>query len=644
LLFVDEGVETMKVGVVGCGKIASSVHLPSLQKIKGYELVAAADVSKARLQEVKEKFSIDEVYDDYRQMLVRADIDTVFVCTPPAFHFRVVMDAIEWGKHVFCEKPLATTVEDTLTIKKAFSMQMKTTPHQLYLMPAHNFIFTPCFNEALKLIERGEIGKIKKINGCSATNLQFYGAKTDFRNQAKCGVIEDLLPHLIYLVHRVGGPLEKVSCIEPGLKGGIIGNVNVDFSLANYVEANLKAQWTGLMPTLRLDLMGERAEIRMDLLRTPYNITLVKDGEVKTTYMRRRLRQYIDVFRSKHPSYANEHVHFLGCVENGVDPQVTVDDGVELVRTLTEVTECFQGKACVSTPQSETVAIVRAGDNLEATVQKSIDMLGGLNDIKKDSLVVIKPNVCYPKNIDNMIITDPRILEAIIKLMKQRTKNILVVESDAHSGTAEKRAIDTGVMNVIKKCDAEFFNLSYDEVEEHKVADLSIQIPKTVLRADYLINLPKVKTNSFVHISGAMKNMFGVIVSKHRSQFHRKLSDILVYLNQAVRQHLIIADGIVAMEGLGPINGKPVDLGLIISGKNPVTVDAACCHVMGFNPYAVEALWKAHQQGMGEIDREKIRFLGESIENVQRKFVSPSLTRQNLVQALRTQFRLRFHK
>jgi predicted dehydrogenase/uncharacterized protein (DUF362 family) len=634
----------MKVGVVGCGKIASSVHLPSLQKINGYDLVAAADVAEARLQQVKEKFGIDETYNDYRQMLVKADIDAVFVCTPPDFHFRVVMDAIEWGKHVFCEKPLATTVDDALAIKQAFKMQRKTVPQNLYLMPAHNFIFTPCFNEAVKLIESGEIGKIQKIKGCSASNLQFYGAKTDFRNQAKCGVIEDLLPHLIYLVHSVGGPLEKVSCIKPSLKGGIIGNVDVTFSLANDVGANLKAQWTGVVPTLRLDLTGEQGEIRMDLLRTPYNITLVKGSETKNTYMGRRLRQYIDVFRSQHPSYANEHLHFLECVEKGVEPKVTVDNGVELVKTLTEVTECFQGKTCVSTPQSETVAILRVGDNVEATVQKSIDLLGGLNNVKTDSSVVIKPNVCYPKNLENMVITDPRVLEATIKIMKQRTKNVLVVESDARSGTAERRAIDTGVMDVIKRCDAEFFNLSHDEVEEHKVADLSIQIPKTVLKADYFINLPKIKTNSDVFISVAMKNMFGVIASKRKTQFHSKLSDVLVYINQAVCQHLIIADGIVAMEGLGPINGKPVNLGLIISGKNPVTVDAACCHVMGFNPYAVEALWKAHQQGMGEIDREKIHFLGENLSSVQRKFVSPSLTRQNLVQALKTEFRLRFHK
>jgi uncharacterized protein (DUF362 family) len=437
--------------------------------------------------------------------------------------------------------------------------------------------------------------------------------------------------------------LEKVSCIEPRLRGGFVSDVSVDLSLLKGVDANLRAKWTGLIPTLSLNLTGEKGEIRMDVLRTPFNVTVVKGGEAKTISMGRKLRQYVDVFRYRHPSYVNEHLHFLNCVENGAEPQVTVDDGIELVKTLTEVTECFQGKACAPTPQAETVAVLRAGDNVEATVQKSVDMLGGLKGVKKNDLVVIKPNVCFPKNLENMIITDPRVLETVINMVKKRTKNVLVVESDSHSGTAEKRAIDTGVMDVVKKCDAEFLNLSLDEVEEHKVVDLTIQIPKTVLRADYFINLPKVKTNSFVLISVAMKNMFGIIASKRKSQFHSRLSDVLVYLNQAVRQNLIIADGIVAMEGLGPIHGRPVNLGLIISGKNPFTVDAACCHIMGFNPYAVEALWKAHQQGLGEIDASKICFLGENIESIKGKFSRPMVSKQNLVEALKTEFRLRFH-
>jgi predicted dehydrogenase/uncharacterized protein (DUF362 family) len=635
----------MKVGVVGCGKIATAVHLPSIRKIQGYELVAAADVNQVRLQEIKEKFGVNETYDDYRRMLVKADIDAVFVCAPPEHHFRIAMDAIEWGKHVFCEKPLATNVDDANAIKKAFRMQQKTAPEHLFLMPAHNFVFTPCFVEALKLVDKGEIGKIKKITGCSATNLAFYGAKTDFRTRAKCGVIEDLLPHLIYLVHRVGGPMKQVGCIEPHLKGGFVGDVDVDLTLTNDVKASLSAKWTGLVPTLALNLIGENGEIRLDVLRTPYNVTVVKDGEAETTCLGRRVRQYVDVLRFKHPSYANEHLHFLNLVEKGAEPQVTVDDGIELVRTLTSVADCFQSsKTCQSQTQSDMVAVLRVGSSVEETVRQSIEMLGGIRGVKKGDLVVIKPNICFPKNLKNMINTDVGVLEAVVNIAKQKTKNVVVVESDSASGTAEKKAAGVGVLDLVKKLDVEFLNLSHDEVEEHRVADMPILIPKTVLKADYVINVPKVKTNSFVVLSIAMKNMFGIISSKQKSQFHKRLADVLVYLNKTVRQDLVVADGIVAMEGLGPIQGKPVNLGLIVAGKSPVTVDAACCHIMDFNPYAVEPLWKAHQQGMGEIDAEKIRFLGENLDSVRRKFVLPQYSRQNLVQALKTEMQIRLGK
>jgi predicted dehydrogenase/uncharacterized protein (DUF362 family) len=635
----------MKVGIVGCGKIATAVHLPSIKKIQGYELVAAADVNQVRLQEIKEKFGVNETYDDYRHMLAKADIDAVFICAPPEHHFRIAMDAIEWEKHVFCEKPLATNVDDAIAIRKAFKMQQKTAPESLFLMPAHNIILTPCFVEALKLVEKGEIGKVRQVTGCSATNLAFYGAKTDFRTRAKCGVIEDLLPHLIYLVHRVGGSLEKVDCIEPHLKGGMVGDVDVDLTLMNDVKASLSAKWTGLVPTLALNLTGETGEIKLDVLRTPYNVTLVKGEETKTTCLGRRVRQYVDVLRFKHPSYANEHLHFLNLVEKSAEPQVTVDDGIELVRTLTSVADRFQSsKTCQSQTKSDMVAVLRVGSSVEETVTQSIEMLGGIRGVKNGDLVAIKPNICFPKNLKNMITTDLKVLEAVVNIAKQKTNNVVVVESDSASGTAEKKAAGAGVLDLVKKLDVQFFNLSHDEVEEHKVADMSVLIPKTVLKADYLINVPKVKTNSFVVLSIAMKNMFGIIASKKKSQFHKRLSDVLVYINKTVRQDLVVADGVVAMEGLGPIQGKPVNLGLVVAGKSSVTVDAACCHIMDFNPYAVEPLWKAHQQGMGEIDAEKIQFLGENLDSVKHKFVLPQYSRQNLVQALKTEMQIRLGK
>jgi len=631
----------MRVGLVGCGRIATSVHLPSIRKIEGYDLAAVADTHPARLRETKERFGVDEAYADYRQMLVKADLDAVFVCAPPQHHYQMVMDCIEWGRHVLCEKPLATTVEEALAVEKALKIKQQTSQEQLVLMPAHNFVFTPCFTRALQVVERGEIGKIRKIHSRAVSNLRFYGAKTDFRTQAKGGVIEDQFPHAVYLCNKIGGPVKKISHVEPSRRGGTINSVEVEAKLKGEVEATMAAAWTGLFPTLRLALTGEEGEVRLDLLRTPYNVTVVKDGEPHTTSRSNRLGQYVDVFRNRHPSYESEHRHFLDCVEKGIEPKVTVDDGVQLVSTIREVIARLEGKPQAFSTPDKTVAILKVGEDVAGPVQKSVDMLGGLN-VKNDDTVVVKPNLCHPKNLENMVTTDLRILEAVLRMAKQKTRNVIVVESDSMDGTAEKKAVGTGAIEVIRRCDAEFFNLSRDDFEEHDVNGLELKIPKTVVKADFLINLPKLKTcvRSSLLLSCAMKNVFGLLPDK-KSRFHKRLPEVLVYLNRTVRQDLIIVDGIVGMEGLGPIQGTPVNLNLLVSGRNPVTVDAACCHIMGFNPYAAKALWLAHRQGMGELDLRKIQVLGESVESVKRPFTHPRSTK-NIVSALKTELRLRF--
>lgn len=623
----------MNVGVVGCGRIATLVHLPCLQKIKGCKIVAVVDIHQYHLKETMEKFGVNDAYTSHRDMLEKADIDAVVICTPPEHHFQIALDSIQREKHVLCEKPIATTVKEALTIKKTLQKKQKETQHDLIFMPAHNFIFTPCFTEAQKRIRNNQIGEIRKIHGRATSNLRFYKSKTDFRVQAKGGAIEDQLPHLLYLCNEVGGSLEKISCVEPRSKGGVINDVYVEGRLALGVEADMSAGWAGFLPMLKLDVIGERGEIRMDLLRTPYNLTLIKNDEVQTLNMGRKVRQYLDVLRFRHPSYELEHLHFFDCVEKEKKPQVTVDDGIELVRAMNEVMTRFEDRK--PTSKTERVVVLRARGDIRETVQKSIDMLGGLT-IKKNDFVVVKPNVCYPKNIENMITTDLNVLETVLNLVKRRTKNVLVVESDSHSGTAEKRMTNTGTMNIVKKCDMDFLNLSKDDVEEHEVAGFVLEIPKTVLKADFLVNLPKLKTNDLVYISVAMKNMFGILANKKRSRLHKVLAEVLVYLNKLLPQDLIVVDGIVGMEGMGPIRGSPVQLGLIISGFDPVTVDAVCCNIMEINPYVVEPLWKAYKAGVGEINLKHIQVIGEAIDNVKMKFRLPSLTPQNILTALKT--------
>jgi len=512
-------------------------------------------------------------------------------------------------------------------------------------MPGHNFIFTPCFVEALQHVKNGEIGNLQKIVGCTTSNLMFYGAKSDFRIHAKGGVIEDQLPHVIYLCHEAGGPLKRILSIDPRRRGHtVVDDVNVIMELKNGIQASLSARWSGLVPALKFDLIGDAGQIKMDLLRTPYNITLNKDGESRTIHIGRRIQQYLDVLRNKHPSYHLEHIHLLKCIEEVDKARVTIDDGINLVRTLSEVMAPFE-ESPYSHIGREKVAIVKTEEDVEEAIQKSIHLLGGLN-IKMNQQVVIKPNVCYHKNLDNMIITDPRVLEAVINLVKKRTDKIIVVESDNNSGTADERVTKSGVMDLIKKCGVEFLNLSNDETEEYNVDGLTLKIPKTVLETDFFINVPKVKTCNIEHtfITVAMKNMFGVLANKKKPKLHEKLIEILLFLNRTINQNLIIVDGIVGMQGLGPIQGSPVNLGLIISGLSPVTVDTVCCHIMGINPYAVEPLWKAYKAGIGEIDINRTQIIGEKINDVSRKFDYPTFSSKNIFTAFKTTMKVHLRK
>jgi len=630
----------VKAAVIGCGRIATSVRIPLLKGMEGVDVVAAADVDRRQLRKVASRYSIRETYTDYREMLREADADIVLVCTPPETHFQIVMDAIRLHKHVLCEKPLVNTVGEGLTLKRRL---VEGNPQSPVLMPAHNFVYTPCFAQALQLIREGGIGEIREIEGYASSNLMFYRARTDFRLQAKGGVIEDQLPHLLYLSQKVGGRLQHVVSVRPRYGGiGAIEHVQVQLRLEGAV-ARLTAEWAsmprGFIPSLRLKVVGDQGALQMDLLRTPYNLTIVEDGKAETIHMGRRVRQYFDALRWRHPSYRAELIHFLRCVQGLEPPQVTVDDGVELARTLSGIMSHLEaGGGCPA--RGGRVAIVRVGENVEEAVRRCIHLLGGLR-VKGGDFVVIKPNVCYPKNTENMILTDPRVLEAVIRLVKEKTRNVLVVESDSMSGTADYRMRKSGVMDILERLGVDFLNLSEDEVEEHEVDGLTLQIPKTLRRADFIINVPKIKTHEMTTITIAMKNMFGILANKRKMDLHPKLNEILPLINELVPQDLIVVDGIVGMEGLGPIHGRPKPLGLVVAGLNPVTVDAVCCHIMGFNPYGVGHLVEAYRRGMGEIDINRIEVLGEPVKNVRRKFDHPSRSVRNLLSALRSELRIR---
>lgn len=103
--------ETVKIGIIGCGGIANGKHMPSLAKLENVQMVAFCDLVKERAEKAAKEYGTEgaEVYTDYKELLKDTSIDVVHVCTPNRSHSFITVDALHSGKHVMCEKPMAKT-------------------------------------------------------------------------------------------------------------------------------------------------------------------------------------------------------------------------------------------------------------------------------------------------------------------------------------------------------------------------------------------------------------------------------------------------------------------------------------------------------------------------------------------------------
>ena len=103
--------DKIRVGIIGCGGIANGKHMPAISKVKEVDMVAFCDIIEERAIEAAKKYGTPDakVYTDYKELLKDESIVTVHVCTPNRSHSFITIDALEAGKHVMCEKPMAKT-------------------------------------------------------------------------------------------------------------------------------------------------------------------------------------------------------------------------------------------------------------------------------------------------------------------------------------------------------------------------------------------------------------------------------------------------------------------------------------------------------------------------------------------------------
>ncbi len=235
-------------------------------------------------------------------------------------------------------------------------------------------------------------------------------------------------------------------------------------------------------------------------------------------------------------------------------------------------------------------------------------------------LVLLKPNL-VDLVLGRPVTTHPALLGAAAEAFLQLgAKEVVVAEGPGHQRDTEFVLEESGTKEVLRDLGLRFVDLNRDDLRKVRLKTNytgleHLWLPKTVLEADLIVSMPKVKTHHWAGVTLGMKNLFGVVPGMkygwpknllHWRGIHQSIVDIC----STIPIGLVIADGILAMEGNGPLHGDTRKLGAVVIGDDPVAADATIARLMGLKPERVRHIWEAGQF-LGNLDEERIEQIGE---------------------------------
>lgn len=266
-----------------------------------------------------------------------------------------------------------------------------------------------------------------------------------------------------------------------------------------------------------------------------------------------------------------------------------------------------------------------AYDNTIKILKKAGDEF--LNNLR--SPLIIKPNLVVDTKND-IATTDPMVVKAVVDYITSNATVDNIIIADGSGGDTKKAFELFGYSTMFANVDVELRDLNKDKPVWIDIADpisgrpRKLPIAQSVLNARYLISCAMLKTHDHGIVTLGLKNLVGVIpgtkwkMSLHGGQYPDALSDAqfersilgfhqnLHAIFKKVRIDFTIIDGIVGMEGDGPVSGKPRKMNIGIGGDDPVAVDAICAYLMGFDPYEVGYIYLSEKSRLGTADISKI--------------------------------------
>ena len=282
----------------------------------------------------------------------------------------------------------------------------------------------------------------------------------------------------------------------------------------------------------------------------------------------------------------------------------------------------------------DTVAFLRCRESFEETLGEAIYLIGGIGEL--GSPLVLKPNLCTGNDHTGCANVKVEVVEALVDhiLEGDRDLEIRIVESDSMSKYADKAFERYGYRAYVDRLSSQGVDISLHNLSGSPLTKFDYdgyyfkkpELPSPLADSGSFASVALAKTHGLTMITGALKNLFGLLPRKDQNFYHPDIHEVILDLNRMFRSSLCLIDGRVGLEGV--ISGSPRKLGCIILGRNPVSVDATMARVMGFDPERIRHIVEAERHGLGSLDPEVV---GDDPEDSLVEFKTPSGLKANAV-------------
>jgi len=337
----------LKGGIVGCGGVASIIHMPAFRALEGVQIIAVCDKRDDIARETAKRFGIARVYGDMSQMLEKENLDFVDICSPPHTHCQLSLQAMEAGIHVLVEKPMA------LSTSEADQMVAVSRSKGVKLCVVHNLQFTPVVQKAKSLVESGAIGDVVSVDVIMLAGKDGAISKEGhWCHSLPGGIFGEFAPHALYLASAFLGKINSAQAMA--IKQSSYSWVTADewrvILQAENGLGTLTISCNSPIPTHTIDILGTRKNLHLN----NFTMTMIQHSsgtlrildliydDLKSGFQLLRgnaSRLLAAVFGQRWYGVGHRVLiqKFLESVRDDTEPPVTGEDGRETLRIIEDI-------------------------------------------------------------------------------------------------------------------------------------------------------------------------------------------------------------------------------------------------------------------------------------------------------------------